>query len=389
MPLGTISERMRVRLRALDRAKENTNTGFNMLDTASQAVQEQLDIMKSIKEKVINAHNDTNTDIDRQTLQKEIDHCFNEIQAIAYETTYNGKRLLSGGDYVKESVFAWEVTDEVVKVEGSDELNVIPDNFDVLDGLEGAFDVFSLYKTNTSTDGGKTGLVTAAPWEVQTENLVNIQKAQLEVTFNYTDVADMDATGVLVGCHNDENGTWEASYAFTNTTGRTYKTTVNEVNISTCTTVAEAVSKLADTINRGFSSVVTATADGNKITLTSKADTAKGDDNYFQGREIAGGSVTSGVNRAGAVATGASFGTFSGGSDASGIPGDLDSPYQAATPASAIITGLSSAASGSGFVISIPRNVVYIRLKDGSDAPVYNESDKTWTVGKNASFRAC
>ena len=84
----TISERMRVRLRALDKANENTKTGYNMLDTASAAVQEQLDLMRTIKEKVINAHNDSNTDADRLTIQKEIDHNLQQIQDIAYETTY-------------------------------------------------------------------------------------------------------------------------------------------------------------------------------------------------------------------------------------------------------------------------------------------------------------
>ncbi len=63
-----ISERMRVRLRALDRAKENTQTGRNMIDTASRAVQSQLDLMRTIKAKVIDAQNDSNTDVDRQTI---------------------------------------------------------------------------------------------------------------------------------------------------------------------------------------------------------------------------------------------------------------------------------------------------------------------------------
>lgn len=381
-----ISERMRVRIRALDKAYENTKTGFNMIDTASKAVQEQLELMKGIKEKVINAHNDTNTDMDRLTLQKEIDHSFEQIQNIAYETTYNGKHLLSGGDHVKESAFAWEVTDEAVKVEGSDDLNVIPDNYDVLDEQEGAFDVFSLYKTNTSTDGGKTGLVTAAPWVVKTENLVNLQRAKFEATFNYDNVEDMDAKGVRVKCVNGNEAS--ADFVFTRTTGRKYNTSgsVNEVNIASCTTVAEAVDKLASAINSAFSSYATVAASGNKITLISKCDTAQGNSNSIEGLNLVGGDVISGIDRTAATATGAVFGSFSGGSDASGIVGDLDNPYQPATPATATVTGLSSANAGSGFVIKLSRGQVYIRLNNGSDGPSYNESDKTWTIGKNASF---
>ena len=307
----TISERMRVRLRALERAGENTQTGYNMIDTASRAVQEQLNLMRTIKEKVINAHNDSNTDADRLTIQKEIDHNLQQIQDIAYETTYNGKRLLSGGDYVKESVFAWEKLDYAVKVEGSDKLNIIPDKFDVLDDQEGAFDVFSLWETNTSNDGGETGLVTAAPWKIKTLDAGDVTPCTIEATFNYESIADMDDNGVRVYGYNSSNsGSGYKYFVFSRDSSDNYASGYKKVAISGLSTVAEAVSKLAQTINSDMSSYFTASSNGNKLTLTSKCMTTRGDDS-----SISGTSYTNivGYTREAAVGTGASFGMFSGG----------------------------------------------------------------------------
>ena len=92
----SISERMRVRIRALEQDAANVQTGRSMLNVAAGAIQEQLEIMKNIKAKVLDANNDTNTDIDRLTIQKEISQGFEQVHDIAYETNYNGKLLLVG-----------------------------------------------------------------------------------------------------------------------------------------------------------------------------------------------------------------------------------------------------------------------------------------------------
>ena len=63
-----ISERMRVQIRSLDQDKQNTQNGNSMMKVAEGAVSSTVDILKTLKEKVINAANDTNTDADRQTI---------------------------------------------------------------------------------------------------------------------------------------------------------------------------------------------------------------------------------------------------------------------------------------------------------------------------------
>ena len=90
-----ISERMRVQVRALDQDDNNTKNGSALLRTAEGAVQSTIDILKTLKEKAINAANDTNTDEDRRVIQKEVDHLIDQIDENAL-TTYNGKYLIDG-----------------------------------------------------------------------------------------------------------------------------------------------------------------------------------------------------------------------------------------------------------------------------------------------------
>ena len=90
-----ISERMRVQVRALDQDDNNTKNGSALLRTAEGAVQSTIDILRTLKEKAINAANDTNTDEDRRVIQKEVDHLIDQIDENAL-TTYNGKYLIDG-----------------------------------------------------------------------------------------------------------------------------------------------------------------------------------------------------------------------------------------------------------------------------------------------------
>ena len=90
-----ISERMRVEIASLDQANRNTQNGSSMMKVAEGAVQSTVDILKTLKEKVINAANDTNTDADRMQIQKELDQSIDQINDNA-NLTYNGKYLVDG-----------------------------------------------------------------------------------------------------------------------------------------------------------------------------------------------------------------------------------------------------------------------------------------------------
>ena len=106
-----ISERMRVQIRGLDQANQNTQNGNSMMKVAEGAVSSTVDILKTLKEKVINAANDTNTDADRQTIQKELDQSIDQIDDNA-NVTYNGKYLVDGSHNSKTTATTTALTNE-------------------------------------------------------------------------------------------------------------------------------------------------------------------------------------------------------------------------------------------------------------------------------------
>lgn len=91
----TIAKRMRAQLKGLERCSENVNTGYNMIKTASEAVQRQLDILKTLRGTTLKASDDTYSQKDRDVLSIEADELFQQLDLIAEETTYNGKTLLN------------------------------------------------------------------------------------------------------------------------------------------------------------------------------------------------------------------------------------------------------------------------------------------------------
>lgn len=75
----SISERMRVRIRALDQAYQNAQNATNMVRTAEGAVMNILETLRTLKEKALDSANDSNTDDDRRIIQKEFNQLIDQI----------------------------------------------------------------------------------------------------------------------------------------------------------------------------------------------------------------------------------------------------------------------------------------------------------------------
>lgn len=90
----SISERMRVKIRALGQCKENSAKGQDLIDTASAAVDQQVNIMKQVKTIALRATDSTYTDADRGNLQKELSQLLDQSEDIA-NTQFNGISLLN------------------------------------------------------------------------------------------------------------------------------------------------------------------------------------------------------------------------------------------------------------------------------------------------------
>ena len=103
-----ISERMKVQLRGLEQDDRNAQNGVSMLKVAEGGISSTVEILKTLKEKAINAANDTNTDLDRATIQKEVDQSLDQIDDNAH-VTFNGKYLINGAMGGRMSGSAQEV----------------------------------------------------------------------------------------------------------------------------------------------------------------------------------------------------------------------------------------------------------------------------------------
>ena len=106
-----ISERMRVQIRSLDQANSNAQNGGSMMKVAEGAVSSTVEILKTLKEKAVNAANDTNTDADRQTIQKELDQSIDQINDNA-NVTFNGQYLVDGSKNSKTKVTCTALTNQ-------------------------------------------------------------------------------------------------------------------------------------------------------------------------------------------------------------------------------------------------------------------------------------
>ena len=107
----SISERMRVQIRSLDQANSNAQNGGSMLKVAEGAVSSTVEILKTLKEKAVNAANDTNTDSDRQTIQKELDQSIDQINDNA-NVTFNGQYLVDGSKNSQTTVTCTAMTNQ-------------------------------------------------------------------------------------------------------------------------------------------------------------------------------------------------------------------------------------------------------------------------------------
>ena len=92
----SISEKMRSQIRGLNRASANAQDGVSAIQVAEGALSEAHSILQRMNELATQAANDTNTSVDRQAIQDEIDALTSEIDRIQSTTQFNTNNLLDG-----------------------------------------------------------------------------------------------------------------------------------------------------------------------------------------------------------------------------------------------------------------------------------------------------
>lgn len=91
-----ISEKMRSQIRGLDMAQRNALDGISVVQTAEGALSSTHEILQRMRELAVQSANDSNTESDRQEIQKEINQLTSEVNRIGTATEFNTGKLLDG-----------------------------------------------------------------------------------------------------------------------------------------------------------------------------------------------------------------------------------------------------------------------------------------------------
>lgn len=109
-----IATRFTANIRGLTQAARNANDGISIAQTAEGGMDEITSNIQRIRELTVQALNDSNTGSDRQSIQDEISERLLEINRIATQTSFNGKKVLNSTETLNIQVGSED--GEIIKV---------------------------------------------------------------------------------------------------------------------------------------------------------------------------------------------------------------------------------------------------------------------------------
>ncbi len=96
----SISEKMRKQIRGLSQASTNAQDGISCVQTAEGALTEVHSMLQRMNELAVQSANGTNSAVDRDAIQAEIDQLSTEIDRVSETTKFNETYLLKGDSSV-------------------------------------------------------------------------------------------------------------------------------------------------------------------------------------------------------------------------------------------------------------------------------------------------
>ncbi len=91
-----ISERFTTQIRGLNQAVRNASDGISLAQTAESALGELTNNLQRIRELAVQSANATNSASDRSALNAEVQQRIAEVERIASQTSFNGRKVLDG-----------------------------------------------------------------------------------------------------------------------------------------------------------------------------------------------------------------------------------------------------------------------------------------------------
>lgn len=258
-PAGmAISNKMRAQIMALDQSSRNAADGVSVMQTADGALSETHSMLQRMRELAVQAATDTMSQSDREACQSEIDALKDEVDRIATDTEFNGKRILDGSqDYrVYPSVDSKLAGTYIRNFQTTDEVSA--ENYE-----------FCI--TQVPTQATMDFSVTAG-----TEGTIEVNGYAVEILAS--DTQDEIFAKMKEGCElngvkveKDDANTTADQFAFTFTAidyGKSAKITLVDMDESeTSKEGKDAMIEMVKGTGEGFTGTATYLSDGKKVTI--------------------------------------------------------------------------------------------------------------------------
>jgi len=268
-----IASRMSAQVSGINVAIRNANDAISLSQTAEGAMAESGNILRRIRDLAVQSANDTNSGADRAALQQEVGQLQQELNRIANETEFNGKKLLDGSFTAMQFQVGANANQTIGVTVGSAKATDIGNQAAVSDGSAvGAFQATaSTVAAQTLTINGlKPGTVDVAAGASANDIAQAVNRASTDTGVNAVARTQVQLEAQLGGSSN--------TYSFTlnsvNATGS------QSVDISATINNANDMNAMANAINsKSGQTGITAVANAGRLTLTSEA----GDDIFIEG----------------------------------------------------------------------------------------------------------
>jgi len=259
-----ISSRMAAQVSGLNQAIRNANDAISLSQTAEGALGESSNILRRIRDLAVQSANDTNSGTDRAALQNEVSQLQQELNRIANETEFNGKKLLDG-TFVAQQFHVGANAHQTVSIsmtsaKGTDmgDQQVFADGTSLNPIAAAATLPASTVAAQNVTVSGSIGSKTIA--------LVGGETAK-----TVADAVNIETSNTGVTAHARTMATLTAGNTGTFTFDITGSNTTSPATIAVQINNVADLSKVADAINaKAAQTGVTAIAQGATVTLTNE-----------------------------------------------------------------------------------------------------------------------
>ncbi len=109
-----ISERLKGQVNGLNQATQNISDAVSLAQTGQGALNDVVGMLQRVRELAVEYANGTTSETDKKAIEQETEQLKEEITRVGETTTFNGVKLLEGGEAIKFQVGANE--EETVEV---------------------------------------------------------------------------------------------------------------------------------------------------------------------------------------------------------------------------------------------------------------------------------